>query len=173
MLECLENCDGIFLKTKQSLMFSLSLHRSKRRAVLASMIGSSGYFHFDDRHACNEFLRKAFHFISDSQRSLHMSVTTALPQCTEDRGDCEERTNISMDSKDQRRENESIISLSECRADSCSDRMPNKCELHLRYFQKNYIYERCAIEYAGSYNSNRPRSLTFTRLAQSLSNHWN
>ena len=183
--KCFQNVDFCFFieRAKEIVTASAAI----RRATLNGFKVSDGSFHFNGRPVCVRFLKKAFHFGTDmiaDSRSTHLASSSSYDNIeiyeitSERRAAVIENSRVrswrpsshstsnsakplSTDSQQKLK----IISFLTRLSQDCSDKIPNKPELHLPFFRRSDVYSHFATEHNSLYPSQQvPTSSYFMRI---------
>ena len=197
--KCFEKVDFEFYKTRAKEV--LAATPAVRRATLNGFRNSDGSYSFNRIRVCVRFLKSAFHFstymISCDRRSELTSigdgsVYSVTPRCPPPEGPIQtSSTSATVDnstSSSQSRhpsqgssfessgvhcaQKTSIISFLVRLSEDCSDRMPNKPEVHLPFFRRSDVYNHFVNEYNRLYPSQSiPASSYFMRVWRQSVDH--
>ncbi len=178
-LKCFQRVDyQYFMHRSQQILSSCPL---SRRASLQAMQGSDNQFFFNGKRVCTRFLKNAFRFstvlmgkdhvpTSDLSKTCqspnHMSVQSSQVVATS--------TYTSSSSSLQFRyspQKDSIISFLLRLSEDCSERMPDKNEYHLPFFQKREVYSHFLSEFKRLYKSEPPSPHYFLTVWKSNCRH--
>ena len=135
-LRCCQTVDYMFLLTRAKDIISTPVH--SRRSILELMLNSKNEFTFNGKNVCTVFLRKAFGFGSDliADVARGSSGDNDIDGST---SDGEPRRIIAKPPRAALKD--SIVSFLIRLSEDCSDKMPDKDELHLPFNQKKDVYE--------------------------------
>ncbi len=147
--KCFQSSNVDFLRAKMKQYRQMS--EADRRRTLTEMMGSDRQILFDGRRVCTQFLKKAFRFSPELQKSVTNSnyINTSITAST---STVRSATITAKAERNQSSENyspgrDSIVCFLERLADSTGDRMPDINEIHLPFFKKRDVYNYFVKEF--------------------------
>lgn len=173
-LSCFKNVDySYFMQRAKEILSSSSLIRG---TILHSFKSSNNSYFFNGKEVCVRFLKAGFHFstksLADGRRSQaddsngaqsmvrvnsnHMSSKSDSISCTSSR----KSFGFNIRSSPQK---DSIISFLLRLCERSSEKMPDKRELHLPFFQKREVYCIFLEEFKKLYKCDPPTPQYFFR----------
>ncbi len=140
---------------------------SVRKTILTSMIDADKNFIFNGKPVCVRFMKKSFHFSTEflarDRRQIEkedlggeqISANNYLPAKSSSSSSTPENLYRTSPHRD------AILSFLIRLGEDCSEKMPDKSELHLPFFQKKEVYSLFVSEYKKLYSDSEPTSHYF------------
>jgi len=159
-LKCFKEVNYSFFKQRSKEL--LSSATVSRRASLQAMRGSDGDYFFNGRRVCTRFLKKSFHFSSDllaneggdfHDKSNTSQISNICATSNHDGTYTSSSSTLQFRFSPQK---DSIVSFLLRLSEDCSEKMPDKIEYHLPFFQKREVYSHFINEYKKLYKSQPP-----------------
>ncbi len=166
-----------------------------RRAILNGFRGMNDKYYFNGRPVCVRFLKMGFHFSSfvlsshrraclerNSGSTIYSAASLQTPSTSSTRSDvCNEDSSSSsqLQSADSTnslssssKQKTAIISFLMRLSEDCSDRMPNRPEVHLPFFRRCDVYELFTKEHSSLYPGRTVPSVPyFMRIWRQCTDH--
>lgn len=150
---CFRAVDFEFFKQNSKTILSSS--SSNRQTILKSFRTSHKRFFFDGRVVCVRFLKQAFHYSSDLICEISSGNVTSKRNPS--------ILTKSSTIKGHMKKREAIISFVLRVAEDCGDRMPNKSETHLPFYQRQELFSVFQEEFKTLYPSAPPVTARYFR----------
>lgn len=171
-LNCFSHVDYDFFMIRARHI--LSVPASTRRTILQSFLGADNHYFFNGRKVCVAFLKKSFHYSTeliaevagggrrtdpaDQDYSNSPAAATTRSYNVASQGSTANSSQSAYQAHPMR---DTVVSFLLRLSEDCSEKMPDREELHLPFFRKRDVYTHFVEEFNKLYQAKDPPSSNY------------